>query len=246
MFKTSLIDSAYKSDFQCGLMWISPFAPLTSFAPVPPPSRSAFRPSLLSFEFSRDFLGFVLPALSSQCPMLYVRLGQICCGNSSNIMAQSFPLGSCKMSWDGGELSQGHCFSVRGLGIDSDSLHSFLGTAKGVERIEKWHFLAFWFFRLWPRIHKGGSAHISLARDSYKVPLEVTGAWPPPPSCITRASVLSAHLSPSLALSPCCRFEGAARLLLRDQHQENSLAPAATPGLCAAVRGIYCHAQLQS
>lgn len=64
----------------------------------------------------------------------------------------------------------------------------------------------------------------------------MTGAWPPPPGCITRASVLSAHLSPSLALSPCCRFEGAAQLLPKGQHQENSLAHAAAPGLCAAVR----------
>lgn len=161
MFKTSLIDFAYKLDFQCGLMWMSRFFPLTSFAPISPPSRSVFRPSLLSFEFSHGFLGFVLPALSSQCPMPYVRLGQICYGNSCNIMSQSFPLGSWEMNWDGGELSQGHCFSVRGLGIDSDSRHSFLGTAKGEERVEKWHFLAFWLFRLWPRIDKGGSAHIS-------------------------------------------------------------------------------------
>lgn len=126
MFKTSLIDSAYKLDFQCGLMWTSRFAPLTSFAPLPPPSRSAFRPRLLSFEFSRDFLGFVLPALSSQCPVLYVRLGQICYGNSSNIMAH--PSLWAHSKWTEMEVnSQGHWFSVRGLGTDSDSPPPFPG-----------------------------------------------------------------------------------------------------------------------
>lgn len=159
-------------------MWISRFAsPPTSFAPVPRPSRSAFRPRLLSFQFSCDFLGFVLPALSSQWPVLYGRLGQICYGNSSNIMAQPFPLDSCKMSWDGGELSRSPLFCE-----GSDSPHSFLGTAKDEEKTEKWHFLAFWLFRLWPRIYKGGSTHISLARDSHKVPLEVTWAGPATPS----------------------------------------------------------------
>lgn len=65
MSKTSLIDSAYELGFQCGLLCISLLAPWLAALPCLPTLRPAFRPGLFSFEFSCDFLGFVLSCSGS-------------------------------------------------------------------------------------------------------------------------------------------------------------------------------------